>query len=66
MASDKINLSVWDEDKAVNEIVCSMSFHLKDIVTHPDPFGILRWVNCYGAPLGKSGSNCDLMNKNPG
>jgi len=65
MASDRIVLKVFDEDKVNDEIVCSMFLSLKQIVKYPDPMGQLFWANLYGAPLGKMGSNTERMNEEP-
>ena len=67
MASDKVTLKVYDKDNVKDEIVCSMNFHLKEIVNHPNPEeGELRWVNLYGAPTGGWGGPVTAqMNQDP-
>lgn len=65
MASDRIILKVYDEDKVSDEIVGSMFFSLKKIINESGPNGILVWKNLYGSPLGYSGENTNRMNENP-
>ena len=65
MATDRLILKLWDEDKINDEIVGSMYFSLKEIITKSGPDGILVWKNLYGSPLGCSGGNTDRMNENP-
>ena len=65
MASDRIILKVFDEDKVKDEIVGSMYFSLKKIINESGPNGILVWKNLYGSPLGCSGENTSRMNDNP-
>jgi len=40
-----------------------MNFSIKDIVNAQG--GEMRWINLYGAPLGRSGENTNKMNNNP-
>jgi len=65
MASDRLILKLFDEDKVTDEIVGSMHFSLKKIITESGPDGILVWKNLYGSPLGVSGDNTNMMNDNP-
>lgn len=65
MASDRLVIKLFDEDKAMDEIVGSMFFSLKQIVQDSGADGILKWVNLYGSPLGCSGDNTNKMNDNP-
>lgn len=65
MATDRLVLKLFDEDKISDEIVGSMYFSLKKIINHPDPEGILLWKNLYGSPLGVSGSHSKQMNEEP-
>jgi hypothetical protein len=65
MATDRLILKVFDEDKISDEIVGSMNFSLKKIITGEGPNGILVWKNLYGSPLGCSGANTESMNNNP-
>jgi hypothetical protein len=65
MASDRLILKVYDEDKIKDEIVGSMYFSLKNIINECGPNGMLVWKNLYGSPLGCSGDNTNLMNDNP-
>jgi hypothetical protein len=57
MATDRLVLKVFDEDKISDEIVGSMYFSLKKIINNPGPDGILIWKNLYGSPLGVSGAH---------
>lgn len=57
MATDRLVLKVYDEDKVSDEIVGSMYFSLKKIVSEIGPEGKLLWRNLYGSPLGCSGDN---------
>ena len=65
MATDRLILKVYDEDKISDEIVGSMNFSLKNIVNNMGENGILVWKNLYGSPMGCSGQNTNLMNENP-
>ena len=65
MASDRLILKVFDEDKITDEIVGSMYFSLKRIVNESGPEGVMVWKNLYGSPLGCSGDNTNRMNDNP-
>jgi hypothetical protein len=67
-------LKVFDEDKLKDEIVGSMNFSLKKLITESagaqgdligNPDGVLKWHNLYGSPLGCSGGNTDQMNEYP-
>lgn len=43
-----------------------MFFSFKEIIKNgSSEQGILTWKNLYGAPVGKSGANTNLMNENP-
>lgn len=56
----KIRMELYDEDRVSDELCGSMMFNAKDIVGHLN--GRYFWKNIYGAPLGKSGENTNLMN----
>jgi hypothetical protein len=59
----KIKMELYDEDRVSDEIVGSMLFNAKEIVGPLN--GRFFWKNIYGAPLGKSGENTNIMNHNP-
>jgi hypothetical protein len=65
LASDRLVLKVYDEDKVNDEIVGSMNFSLKKMITESGPEGQLLWHNLYGSPLGCSGENTNRMNEYP-
>ena len=65
MASDRLLLSLYDEDKVVDEIVGSMYFSLKKLIADGSNGGKFFWHNMYGAPNGCSGVWSDLMNNQP-
>jgi hypothetical protein len=65
MATDRLVLKIYDEDKISDEIVGSMNFSLKQIVNDSGPDGLLIWKNLYGSPMGCSGQNTAMMNENP-
>jgi len=66
LASDRFCLSLYDEDKVVDEIVGSMYFSLKKLIAEGSvPNGKFFWHNMYGAPIGYSGKVCDVMNAQP-
>ena len=66
LASDRLLLQLFDEDKVVDEIVGSMYFSLKKLIADGSvPGGKFFWHNLYGAPNGYSGKVCDLMNEQP-
>jgi len=58
-------LKVYDEDKVSDEIVGSMNFSLKKLITESTGEGVLKWHNLYGSPLGCSGENTNKMNEFP-
>ncbi len=57
-------MKLMDKDLIKDEVVGSILFNLKDCID-PKKNGFLFWKNVYGAPVGPSGPNCDLMNSNP-
>ena len=66
LASDRLIMQVYDEDKVKDEIVGSMFFSLKDLVGKGEqPGGYFYWQNLWGAPKGYMGGNVDLMDENP-
>jgi len=66
LASDRLVLKVFDEDKVSDEIVGSMNFSLKKMITESSSAdGVLCWHNLYGSPLGCSGDNTNRMNEFP-
>ena len=65
LASDRLLLSLYDEDKVVDEIVGSMYFSLKKLIADGSNGGKFFWHNMYGAPNGCSGPWSDLMNSQP-
>ena len=58
-------LKVYDEDKVKDEIVGSMNFSLKKMITESTGEGTLCWYNLFGSPLGCSGDNTNQMNEYP-
>jgi hypothetical protein len=58
-------LKVYDKDNVKDEIVGSMFFSLKQLISDSGPDGYLKWYNLYGSPLGCSGENTDKMNHFP-
>ena len=62
LASDRLLLSLFDEDKVIDEIVGSMYFSLKKLIADGSNGGLFFWHNMYGAPNGCSGQWSDLMN----
>lgn len=65
MATDRLVLKLFDEDKVNDEVVGSMNFSLKKIIKDCGEEGITIWKNLYGSPLGCSGDNTNRMNENP-
>lgn len=55
MASDRIVLKIFDEDKVTDEAVGAMYFSLKNIINKMGEEGSLLWRNLYGSPLGVMG-----------
>lgn len=54
LASDRLVIQCFDEDKAFDEIVGSMFFSLKDLVKKGEQIGgYFYWQNLYGAPKRK-------------
>lgn len=65
LASDRLVFKVFDEDPVNDEIVGSMNFSLKKMITESGGDGVLTWYNLYGSPLGCSGDNTKKMNEFP-
>jgi hypothetical protein len=63
----RVVLKLFDQDKAVDEVVGSILLNIKDFIeSGPHSHnGKFMWKNIYGAPVGCSGSNTDMMNANP-
>lgn len=61
--SSRVVMKIMDKDMVNDEIVGSLLFNLKDCIDKLN--GKFFWKNVYGAPLGRSGANTDLMNSNP-
>lgn len=61
--SGKLVMKLFDEDKINDEIVGSLLFNLKEYMNQKN--GLYFWKNLYGAHLGYSGENTNLMNSNP-
>lgn len=57
MASDRIVLKIFDEDKVTDEIVGSMYFSLKNIINKIGENGEFLCRNVYGSPLGVMGES---------
>jgi len=64
VASNRLVFKLFDYDSAgSDELVSSMIFSIKEIVKVTDR--TFKWLNLYGAPLGRSGNNSVKMNNNP-
>ena len=61
--SGKLVMKLFDEDKINDEIVGSLLFNLKEYMKNLN--GKYFWKNIYGAHLGYSGENTNMMNSNP-
>lgn len=65
MMSSRIVMKLMDKNDLLKDVaVGSLLFNLKDCID-PTKNGVFFWKNVYGAPVGRSGSNCDMMNNNP-
>jgi hypothetical protein len=64
-ANDTMIFKLWDENKVSDELVGSLKFSIKEMTKATSEAPVYRWVNVYGAPLGVSGDNTDIMNNNP-
>jgi len=66
LASDRLVLDLWDQDKASLEKVGSMFFSLKELLAKGAPEGgYFYWQNIYGAPVDRGGPVATMMNNNP-
>ena len=65
LATDRLVLKLYDQDNVKDEIVGSMFFSLKQMITDSGDTGTLKWTNLYGSPLGCSGENTEKMNNFP-
>jgi hypothetical protein len=61
--SGRIVMRIMDKDLVKDEVVGSLLFNLKDCIGSLN--GKFFWKNIYGAPVGKSGENTDMMNSSP-
>lgn len=62
--SGRLVMKLYDQDKLSDEIVGSIIFNLKDVISeHMN--GRFFWKNIYGSPLDVSGENTNIMNANP-
>ena len=61
--TNRVVMKVMDKDLVKDEVVGSMLFNLKECMK--DLNGKFFWKNIYGSPLNVSGTNADLMNRNP-
>jgi len=62
---DSFLLQVWDEDKVIDELCCSVHLSFKSMLKYSIEEPHTKWINLYGAPMGFSGSTCDRMNADP-
>lgn len=63
LPSDRLVIQLFDDDLGkANEIVGSLFFSLKKLVSKGGNGGFYSWYNVYGAPLGAAGEQTDLMN----
>ena len=64
---DKLEISAWDEDKIMDEIIGSiLPLQTKDLIALGEKEGgTFFWQEIFGSPHGLSGKNCDKMNKHP-
>lgn len=58
-------MQVYDKDTVKDELVGSMFFSLKNMISEAGDRGSLKWLNLYGSPLGCSGDNTKKMNQFP-
>lgn len=64
VVASRIILKVYDHDTAdSDDLVGSIICNFKEINGKRN--GQILWKNIYGAPVGVSGKNTNLMNKNP-
>lgn len=59
----RLIFKIYDEDTVSDELIGCIHIDIKDIIG--DRNGQYDWKNIYGAPMGVSGKNSDLMNANP-
>jgi hypothetical protein len=64
-------LQVYDSDTVQDELAATTELNIKSMIkydnSNPNIKGKTqcKWINLYGAPTGRSGSNTNRMNKNP-
>lgn len=68
---NKIVLQLYDEDNLTSELAATTELSIKSMLKYDQSNPNLKvksqckWINLYGAPTGRSGSNTHLMNTNP-
>ena len=66
LASDRMILQAFDEDRLSNEQIGSMFFSLKKLLEQgKTENGHFYWQNIYGGPAGYNNSASQIMNDNP-
>lgn len=69
--NSKLTLQVYDKDSFVDELVATTELNIKSMIkydqsnTNVKGKAQCKWINLYGAPIDRSGSVTDEMNKNP-
>ena len=66
MTNSMMVIKAVDQDMIGDDTIGSIELDLKQVVKrYSTPEGKLVWKQLYGAPLGKKGSEVDIMNNNP-
>lgn len=71
VVNNKLVMQLYDQDNLTNELAATTELAIKSMIKydHSNPNlkakSQCKWINLYGAPTGRSGSNTDKMNKNP-
>ena len=72
VVSNTLTLQVYDEDVTENELAATTELSIKSMIKYDisnDNLGKqktqCKWINLFGAPVGRSGKNSSEMNRDP-
>jgi hypothetical protein len=69
--NNKLTLQVYDQDNMYDELAATTDLNIKGMLKYDKDNPNLKvktqckWINLYGAPVGRSGTNTNRMNEHP-
>ena len=69
--NNKLTLQVYDQDNMYDELAATTDLNIKGMLKYDKDNPNLKvktqckWINLYGAPVGRSGTNTNKMNEHP-